>query len=40
VREKIAQGMRSLREGKGTDGDAFFAQMEAELAALERQGHK
>lgn len=40
VREKIAQGMQSLREGKGTDGEAFFAHVEAELAALERQGHK
>ena len=38
LREKIAQGMQSLREGKGTDGEAFMAQMDAELAELERQG--
>ena len=37
---KIAQGMRSLREGRGTDGDSFMSAMEAELAELERQGHK
>ena len=38
LREKIAAGMRSLRQGKGTDGEAFMAQMDAELAALEQQG--
>jgi hypothetical protein len=36
VREKIAQGMQSLREGKGTDGEAFFAEIYAELDTLER----
>ena len=36
VREKIAQGLRSLREGKGTDGEAFFAELEVEFAELER----
>ena len=40
IREKIAQGLRSLREGKGTDGEAFFATMETEFEELERQGHK
>jgi predicted transcriptional regulator len=40
MREKIAQGLCSLREGKGTDGEAFFARMEAEFEELERQGHK
>jgi hypothetical protein len=40
VREKIAQGVRSLREGKGTDGETFMAQMMAELGELEHQGHK
>jgi hypothetical protein len=39
IREKIAQGMRSLREGRVTDGEAFMARMDAELAELERQGH-
>jgi hypothetical protein len=38
IREKIAQGVRSLREGNVTDGDAFMARMDAELAELERQG--
>ncbi len=40
VREKIAQGLRSLREHKDADGEAFMAQMDAELAELERQGHE
>ena len=40
MREKIAQGICSLREGKGADGEAFFARMEAEFEELERQGHK
>jgi len=31
VRQKIAAGVASLRQGKGTDGEEFFAQMEAEL---------
>jgi predicted transcriptional regulator len=38
IRERIAQGLQSLREGKGTDGEAFMAQMVAELDELERQG--
>ena len=38
IRQKIAQGLQSLREGKGTDGEAFFAEMYAELDDLERQG--
>lgn len=38
LREKIAQGVRSLREGKGTDGEAFMARMDSELAELERHG--
>jgi uncharacterized protein YicC (UPF0701 family) len=38
LREKIAQGVRSLREGRVTDGPAFMARMDAELAELERQG--
>jgi len=35
VREKIAQGICSLRDGKGTGGDAFFARMEAAFEELE-----
>ncbi|HZP82831.1 MAG TPA: type II toxin-antitoxin system ParD family antitoxin [Chthonomonadaceae bacterium] len=31
IRQKIAAGMEELRQGKGIDGEAFFAQMEAEL---------
>jgi hypothetical protein len=38
LRDKIAQGLQSLREGKGTGGEAFVAHMDAELAELERQG--
>jgi predicted transcriptional regulator len=38
MRDKIAAGMRSLREGKGVDGEAFFAAMDSELELLERQG--
>ncbi|MDR3537786.1 MAG: type II toxin-antitoxin system ParD family antitoxin [Acetobacteraceae bacterium] len=33
IREKIAAGMASLRSGKGTDGEAVFARIEAELDA-------
>ena len=40
IREKIALGVRSLRDGKGADGDAFFAKLEAEFEELERQGAK
>jgi hypothetical protein len=31
LREKIAQGLQSLRGGKGADGEAFMARMDAEL---------
>jgi antitoxin ParD1/3/4 len=31
IRKKIAEGIESARAGRLTDGDAFFAQMEAEL---------
>ena len=37
IREKIAAGVASLRAGKGIDGDAFMAAMDAELAELERR---
>ncbi len=40
VREKIAPGLRSLREGKGVDGEVFMAQMDAELAELERRASR
>ena len=31
IREKIEVAWESLRQGKGTDGDEFFDQLEAEL---------
>ena len=37
IREKIAAGVASLRAGKGVDGDAFMASMDAALAELERR---
>ncbi len=37
---KITAGMASLRAGRSTDGESFMAAMDAELAELERQGHK
>jgi len=37
LRRKIAAGMASLRAGKGVDGEAFFAEMDAELAELEQR---
>ena len=35
IRKKIAAGMTSLRAGKGVDGEAFLAELDAELAELE-----
>jgi hypothetical protein len=32
LRKKIDQGLQSLREGKTTDGEAFMAGMDVELA--------
>lgn len=40
LRDKIAQGLRSLRGGKGADGEAFFAGMEAQLGELGGEGGK
>ena len=45
VRKKIAAGIESARAGRLTDGDAFFARMDAELdeeirADDERNGRK
>jgi antitoxin ParD1/3/4 len=37
---KIAQGLESLRQGKGVDGEAVFDELEAELDALERNGRR
>jgi hypothetical protein len=36
MRGNIAQGVRSLRAGKGTDGEGFIAKMDAEFEELER----
>ena len=38
IREKIADGVRSLREGRVTDGETFMARMDAELEDIERHG--
>jgi hypothetical protein len=38
IREKIAQGMESARQGKLVDGDAVFARIKAEMTALEQPG--
>ncbi len=36
ARQKIATGYASRQAGKGADGDAFFDEMEVELAELDR----
>ncbi len=38
LRDKIAAGLASLRAGKGIDGEAFLAELDADLAAQERKG--
>jgi antitoxin ParD1/3/4 len=38
IRRKIAAGVASLRAGKSVDGEAFMADMDAELAELEQRG--
>lgn len=38
LRKKIAAGMASLRAGEGADGEAFLAQMTADLEALDQAG--
>ena len=38
TRRKIADGVASLRAGKGVDGEAFMAALDAELAEQERHG--
>ncbi|MCY1669446.1 type II toxin-antitoxin system ParD family antitoxin [Novosphingobium sp. SL115] len=38
MREKIAAGMASLRAGRGRDGEAFMARLDADLAATETRG--
>jgi hypothetical protein len=40
IRAKIAAGLKSLREGKGSDGGEFFASMYADLDELERHGRE
>ena len=40
IREKIAEGLDSLRRGEGRDGDIVFDRIEAELDTVERTGHK
>ncbi len=37
IGKKIAQGLDSLRRGKGVDGDAVFDRIESELGSLERK---
>jgi hypothetical protein len=34
LRDKIAEGYASLQEGRSYDGDAFFAELDAEDNAL------
>lgn len=36
IRKQIAEGVASLRAGKGIEGEAVFDRIEAELDALER----
>lgn len=38
MRSQIAAGVASLRAGKGVDGEAFMASLDAELAEQERRG--
>ncbi|KPF52269.1 UNVERIFIED_ORG: antitoxin ParD1/3/4 [Sphingomonas sp. R1F5B] len=40
MREKVAAGMPSPRVGRGSDGEAFMAQLDANLAAIEAKGRK
>ena len=37
LRAQIAEGVNSLRDGEGVDGEAVFDRIDKELAALERQ---
>jgi hypothetical protein len=40
VCENLAKDPKSLRENKGADGEAFFAEMYAEFDALQQQGRE
>lgn len=40
LREKIAAGMASLRAGQGSDGEAFMARLDADLAAIGAPGQE
>lgn len=39
LRRRIEAGLQSAREGRVVDGEAVFARIDAELAAMERDGH-
>ncbi|QNI30685.1 type II toxin-antitoxin system ParD family antitoxin [Alloacidobacterium dinghuense] len=39
VHTKISAGLKSLDEGKGTDGESVLERLDAELDHLERSGH-
>jgi predicted transcriptional regulator len=38
IREKIAAGVQSLRDGRVVDGPSVMARIDAEMAERERQG--
>lgn len=38
IRTQLAAGYHSLRAGRGVDGEAVFARLERELAAMEPKG--
>ncbi len=40
MREKIAVGVASLRAGRGSDGEAFMAWLDADLGGAEAQGRE
>ena len=40
LRDKIAQGLTSARQGKLVDGEAVFARIEAELVELDKQDRR
>jgi predicted transcriptional regulator len=40
IREKIAQGLQSARQGRLVDGEAVFARIDVEVDELERQRRK
>jgi len=40
IREKIAQGLASARQGKLVDGPSVFARIRSEMAEIERQARR